>query len=291
MPRRLRIHLPGAFYHVTLRGNHQQAIFFVDADRALLNTIVGRALETFASRLHAYCWMSNHLHLLLQAGETAIAAPMRQIASEFARAMQRKTSTTGHFFERRYHATLVDTDSYLLEVLRYVHRNPVEAGIVSSLGAYPWSSHHAYLGLRCESWVCTDFLLGMFAADRAGAVSAYGRFLECAIEPEWVRELENREVGVLGSDEFLARVNKAHVRGRPRGSLQDLLAEACQRFEIPLERLSSPIRDSYLAKVRAWIGHQARQRHIATLSEVARALGRTEATLRQAIRTYPKEIE
>ena len=279
MPRRLRIHLPGAFYHVTLRGNHQQAIFFADADRALLNTIVGRALESFATRLHAYCWMSNHLHLLLQAGETAIAAPMRQIASEFARAMQRKISTTGHFFERRYHATLVDTDSYLLDVLRYIHRNPLEAGIVSDLGAYPWSSHRAYLGQKCEAWVCTNFLLGMFAANRASAVSAYGRFVDCAVEPDWVRKLENREVDVLGSDQFVARVNRAQVRGTPRVSLQDLLAEACRRFEIPQERLSSPIRDSYLAKVRAWIGHQARLRHIATLSEVARVLGRTEATL------------
>ena len=84
--------------------------------------------------------MTNHLHFVLQAAREPIARPMRQIASEFARAMQRKLATTGHFFERRYHATLVDTDSYLLELLRYVHRNPIAAGLAASAGAYPWTN-------------------------------------------------------------------------------------------------------------------------------------------------------
>ncbi len=159
MPRPLRVHLPGGFYHVTLRGNHRQDIFCSDADCSLLNTIVARAVSNFGARVHAYCWMRNHIHLLLQAGDTPIAHPMRNIAAEYARAMQLKTPTTGHFFERRYHATLVDADSYLLGVIRYIHRNPVKAGAVVDPADFRWSSHHAYAGHRIESWVTTDFAL------------------------------------------------------------------------------------------------------------------------------------
>src|SRR6476659_5606783 len=177
MPRSLRIHVPGGFYHVTLRGNHQQNIFFRDCDRGLLNTIVARALEKFATRLHAYCWMSNHLHLLLQVGAEPLGRSMRQIAAEFARAMQSKLQTTGHFFERRYHATLIDVDSYLLEVVRYIHRNPIEAGITADPAAYPWSSHHEYSGVRAQPWVSTDFVLRMFSADRQRAMAEYRAFI------------------------------------------------------------------------------------------------------------------
>ena len=177
MPRKLRLHVPGGFYHVTLRGNHQQPIFAAAHDHHLLNTIVARAIENFGARLHAYCWMTNHLHLLLQPGDEPLAGPMRQIASEFARAMQRRLETTGHFFERRFHATLVDVDSYLLAVLRYVHLNPVTAGMVSDLAEFPWSSHPNYLGLRAQPWLTTNFALGLFSADAERAIAAYRDFM------------------------------------------------------------------------------------------------------------------
>src|SRR6187399_2766342 len=156
MPRPPRIHVPNGFYHTTLRGNHRENIFVVDSDRLLLNTIVERALAKHGARIHAYCWMTNHLHLLVQVGKDPLAAPMRQIACEFARRMQAKLQTTGHFFERRYHAKLVDADSYLLELIRYIHLNPVRGGLVESPSQYRWSSHHAYLGTRSEDWVTTD---------------------------------------------------------------------------------------------------------------------------------------
>lgn len=293
MPRRLRIHQPGGFYHVTLRGNHQQDIFFADADRFLLNEIVARTIESFGARLHAYCWMRNHLHFVLQVGNEPLAHAMRQIAAEFARAMQLKLATTGHFFERCYHATLVDTDAYLLELLRYVHLNPVRAGVVNDPAGFCWSSHHDYIGNRLQPWVTTEFALGMFSENRTRAVAAYQKFLQCPATLTWEPAMATNgtNVGVLGGDEFLARIQAATVRPRTGQSLQDLIAEACRRFEIDGERLRSPMRDAYLVKVRAWIAHQAGTRRVATLASVARALGRDEATLRYAMRAYPGELE
>lgn len=290
MPRRLRIHVPGGFYHVTLRGNHQQVIFFAASDRLLLNDIMARALLKHEARLHAYCWMGNHIHLLVQVGEAPLGCLMRQVASEYARRVQWHLPTSGHFFERRYHATLVDSDRYLKAVVRYIHLNPVEAGIVTDPAGHEWSSHHEYLGARHGSWVETDVVLREFGATRARAVAAYQAYLHERDTPDWAAALEigPGAADVLGDEEFLRRVRATRDSG-PRQSLEELIAEACRRYRVVEGRLGSPLRDPVLSKVRAWIAMQARLRGIATLSEVARRLNRTEATLRQAIREMVPE--
>ncbi|HYJ41228.1 MAG TPA: transposase [Steroidobacteraceae bacterium] len=292
MPRRLRIHVPSGVYHVTLRGNHRQPIFHSDCDRNLLNVIVARALEKFETRLHAFCWMTNHVHMVLQAGPEPISRPMHDIAAEFARAMQLKLETTGHFFERRFHAVLVDTDSYLLELLRYVHRNPVTAGIAASVDAYRWTSHHNYRGVRHDNWVTTNLALDMFAPERARAIAAYCRFVEVEDAQPWepLQALAPR-VAVIGNEEFVARAMRSREPGKTRQSLEELLQEACRRFEVGRDSLTSPVRNAYVARVRAWIAYQAGERGIATLAAVARALGRTEGALRYAIRAYPNDIK
>lgn len=292
MPRRLRLHLPGGFYHVTLRGNHQQAIFFAECDRTLLNMIVARSMERFCARLHAYCWMANHIHMVIQVGAVPLASPMRQIASEFARAMQAKLETTGHFFERRYNAVLVDSDSYLLELLRYVHLNPVRAGVVREVSQYAWSSHHAYIGARCEPWITTEFCLNMFGGDRRRAVAAYLDFLSADVPESWEpSDSPTQSNRTADNDGSIARIPISPHEGRRRQTLNELIAEACQRFEIEAAELDSPVRNAYLTKVRAWIAYQASLRGVANRSAVARALGRTESTLRHAIQMYPLEVE
>src|SRR6187551_3554571 len=124
MPRKPRLHVDGGFYHVILRANHRQTIFFTSADRTLFAELVAENIERFGMRVHAFCWMSNHVHLLMQVGSLPLAKAMMRIAGRFARHMQRSLRTTGHFFERRYRAILVDADEYLLELVRYIHLNP-----------------------------------------------------------------------------------------------------------------------------------------------------------------------
>ena len=293
MPRRPRVHLAGGCYHVTLRGNHQQNIFPVDGDQRLLNLIVARALDRFQARLHAYCWMNNHLHFLIQVADDPLARPMRQIASEFARAMQAKMHTTGHFFERRYHATLVEAERYLKVLVRYIHLNPVEAGLVTDPSHYPWSSHGAYLGRPHDPWLTTDFVLQNFGSTRELAIRAYGGFMETECVEPWPEDVGGSwdATEILGTEEFIARVRQAATEPNTRQTLPGLISEACKRFGIAAEDLRSAIRDSYLTQVRAWIAHQARTRRIASLAAVSRELCRHEATLRQAMRRYPGEIE
>ncbi len=288
MARRLRVHQPGGFYHVTMRGNHQRDIFFADTDRNLLNKIVARAIEKYDVRVHAYCWMTNHIHLLMQVGDEPLAHPMRQIAAEYARAMQLKLNVSGHFFERRYHARLVDVDAYLLTLVRYIHLNPVTAHLVDDAAKYRWSSHHNYTGRRSDSWVTTSFALNMFGSTPDKAVAAYLDFVGSADAKEW-----QPPSGDLASASVAAepRISRAAPLIRVRQSLDELIAEACKRFDVDPAQLDSPVRDAYLTKVRAWIAAQAGKRKVASLASVARALGRDEATLRYAMRTYPNELD
>src|SRR6187200_2562137 len=153
MARPLRIHVPGGMYHVTLRGNHQQDIFFTAADRARMSGLIARVLDRYDARLHAYCYMTNHVHALMQVSDVPLGRLMLRIAGQYARTTQARLLTTGHLFEKRYHPVLVDTDAYLLELIRYIHLNPVRARLVSSPAEYPWTSHHAYVGRRIEPWV------------------------------------------------------------------------------------------------------------------------------------------
>jgi len=289
MPRPPRIHLPGGFYHATLRGNHRQDIFLQDCERTLLNKIVARALEKQRARLHAYCWMTNHLHFLVQVGETPLGKLMQQIASEYARAFQSKLETTGHLFENRYYATMVDTDAYLLEALRYVHQNPVRAKLVCNAADYPWSSHQTYLGHAVEPWVTTDFALAQFSSDRARAVVRYRSFVDEIPPAEIAEERSALENGapLLGNPDFLAK----HVPKARAPLLETIIADACRHFSVTLADLRSPLRTSRIVAARAWIAHTAIRDGAAKMAAIARELNRDESTLRSAIRSHTKDIE
>ena len=290
MTRPLRVHLRDGFYHVTLRGNHQQPIFRINADRLRLNDIVAEALEKHAAKLHAYCWMTNHLHFLIQVSDDPLGLVMRRIASTYARAFQRKLQTTGHLFERRYYAKVVDVEAYLLLLLRYVHLNPVVAGLVKAAPDYPWSSYHAYAGTRAEPWITTDFALTMFGSPRREAIAAYLQFLKCDLEDAVYPLDEPPPSPPPEGDRCHKPVGSRTTHNCPQ-SLAEIIVEACRRFERTPEQLHSESRDPYLMRVRAWITRRALEQGTANLSEISRVLGRDRATLRHALRRYPKEPE
>ena len=286
MPRLQRLHVPGAFYHVTLRGNHQQAIFSRPADRSGLNTIVASVLQRFDARLHAYCWMTNHIHLLLQVANEPLGRLMQRIAGGYARWFQSLLPTTEHLFERRYHAIIVDADAYLLELIRYIHLNPVRARLVADPAAYEWSSHRTYLGEQRESWVTTDFALRIFHSNAGQARSAYRDFVLQGVggatgDDHFAGHKDDPRV--LGGDDFLSRLACTPLVRRAAQTLDDLVEECCREFGLSKEELASSNRRRSLSKVRALIAHRAETRRIASLAAVARYLKRDESSLRESL--------
>jgi REP element-mobilizing transposase RayT len=258
----------------------------------LLDAIVGRSIERQAARIHAYCWMTNHLHMFVQVGDEPLGLLMRDIASNYARAFQSKLQTTGHLFERRYHARLVDTDVYLLDLLRYIHLNPVAAGLVTRADEYPWSSYRAYAGTSApQSWLTVDFALGMLARDRVEAHLAYQRLVAESSAGTTVEDLIHCGAEVLGNDDFVARVRGGRPVTKSGQSMAELMVDACERFALSEAEILSDSREARIVQARAWIAHRATKRSIASLSEVARTLRRDRATLRHAMRQHASFLD
>jgi len=227
--------------------------------------------------------MSNHIHLLIQVGGEPLSRVMHRIASEYASAFQFSLHTTGHLFENRYFATLVDSDAYLLEVVRYVHQNPVRARMVAIADQYRWSSHCAYAGGGGEPWVSTDFALNMFSADRARALVLYRAFIGESPPAEVARQLGQLDDGapLLGRPEFVSR----YAPQDPQSTqLAAIIAKACDRYGVTMLQLQSLSRAAPLVAARIWIAGQAIGGHRISLSAVARSLHRDESTLREALR-------
>ena len=133
MPRKPRLHVPGGLYHVILRGNDRQNIFFDTEDRRRWESLIEEGLRRYKHRIHAYCWMTNHVHMAIQCHDVPLSGFMSLVASRYARSTNKKVNRTGHLFERRHRAILVQADSYLKELVRYIHFNPVRSGLVDDM--------------------------------------------------------------------------------------------------------------------------------------------------------------
>jgi REP element-mobilizing transposase RayT len=293
MPRRPRLHVADGIYHVTLRGNHRQAIFFERADRDLFEVLLAESLQRCACRIHAYCWMTNHVHLAVQVRDIPLGNFVRHLASRYARTVQRRVPTTGHLFEKRYRAALVQTDAYLLALIRYIHRNPCRAGMVTDPAEYPWSGHRAYLGLARPGWLTLELGLGLLSTDPAKAREAYRRFV--MTDPDAAEEAIIRR----GGAEALGRPRDCHAAAGPDHrcatpavsmTLEGLIETVAAEFGVEVGILSTPSRTRHLSRVRAMIARRALQERVATLTEIANRLGRTPATLWAGMRRYSPKV-
>ena len=282
MPRPRRVHVPSGRYHVILRGNHRQAIFFHPGDRDRWERIVAEALQDHGATLHAYCWMTNHVHMLVQVQTVPLGQIVHRMASRYARWFQRQLATTGHLFERRHRAILVQTDAQLLALVRYIHWNPVRAGIVLELENYSWSSHRHYLGLRDQPWLATDRVLGTFNEDRERARQAYRQFMQA--EPKTPPALGGSLATEARGDLRIDTPPLPRVAATPGClALDDLVARIAVQYGLTVEILCSPSRARPVARVRAIVAWQAQVSGVATLSDVARRFGRSPAAMSLAV--------
>ena len=277
MPRQRRIHVPGGLYHAVLRGNHRQAIFGCSDDYLHFEDILACAVERYGASLFAYCWMTNHVHIAIRVAEAPLGPLMSTVASRYARAKQRSLETTGHLFERRYWARLIDADRYLLALVRYIHLNPVRAGLAEDPGRYRWSSHRAYLGGPRPQWLQVEPVLGVLATSATAARAAYRRFMN---EPPAAGEREGLTPTVP-----LGRTNRSDRQEPPPSPrpLEAIVAEIADVKNLTLEDLRSRRRPD-LVQARAEVARRALLEGAASLSQVARYLNRSPSTISDLLR-------
>ena len=185
MARPLRIEYPGALYHVTTRGNAGNRIFRIDKDREYFLDLLGFIIERFHWLCHAWCLMDNHYHLVLETPGGNLSRGMRQLNGIYTQKYNWRYMKTGHIFQGRYKAILVDKESYLLELCRYVVLNPVRANIVRRPQDWKWSSYRSTAGRAKPSpWLTTDWVLAQFSKSRRRAQRLYHQFVVEGITKE-----------------------------------------------------------------------------------------------------------
>jgi REP element-mobilizing transposase RayT len=216
MGRPLRIEYPGALYHITSRGIERRRIFLGDPDRVKFLGILDDYHERYGILIHSYVLMDNHYHLVLETPRGNLLKVMHGINGGYTGYFNRRCGRTGHLFQGRYKGILVDKDSYLLQLSRYVHLNPVTAKIVEGPAEYRWSSYGGYISKRREfQWVEYGWVLSQFGRDKEEARKGYKKFVEQGLHGK-VEDPFKEVYGqvVLGGEEFKTKI-RGLIRGRP----------------------------------------------------------------------------
>lgn len=213
MARQLRIEYEGAFYHVTSRGNQREKIFWDDKDREEFNHILKKTKERYGYLLHTYVLMDNHYHILIETPHANLKQIMQNINTSYTVYANKRHKRFGHLLQGRYKAFIVDKESYLMELGRYIHLNPVRAGIAKRPEEYKWSSYREYLHKGMHPAITdTDDTLYSFSKKRAIAVRKYQEFVDAGIsEPS---PLNKAFCSVLGDETFKDRVIR-YLQGIP----------------------------------------------------------------------------
>lgn len=223
MVRPIRLEFAGALYHITSRGDRQEDIYEGDADRYLFLHTLGEVCERYNWVCHAYCLMNNHYHLLIETPDANLSQGMRQLNGVYTQAFNRVKNRAGHVFQGRYTGILVDKQSYLMELARYIVLNPVRAQMCHIAEQWPWSSYLPTIGKRPKPvWLHTDWLLASFGSTKLKAIEAYKFYVaQGKGQPSPWADLRNQVY--LGDADFVA-------------SMQALIDGDKELSEIPLSQ-------------------------------------------------------
>ena len=280
MVRPLRLEYEGAVYHVTSCGNAQEDIFFDDRDRVRFLEILGDVVTRYGWICHAYCLMTNHYHLLIETPQANLSCGMQLLNGVYTQWFNRQHGRVGHLLQGRYKAILVDKESHLLELARYIVLNPVRAKMVRSVRAWPWSSYRATFGQAdVPEFLAIDWVLSQLDPDPASAVRAYRRFVQ---QGRGINVWEELRAGAfLGTDAFVKQLEPL-LKEKPvdpeirrqecfaaRPSLEELFAGVCDKATRD-ERIHEAVRAHHytLREVGDFLGL-----HFSTISVIAKHVG------------------
>ena len=281
MARRLRFHLPSAIYHIMLRGNDGQPIFFCDEDRCRMCLLMQEGIERFGHIIHSFCFMTNHIHLAVQVGEISISRIMQNLAFRYTRYINRKYNRIGHLFQGRFKSIIVDEKRYIKELIRYIHLNPVRAGLVEHPEKYMWSSHRAYLLQDEYTWLSCEKGLRNFGRTLNEAMNNYKAFILQGIGTENTLDFKSgHSDGILGDEEFLDEFFGT-IKGFQKREIkfQELVERICIRFDLSEAALRAPGKHRLESKIRAILALFVRETENLSIEELAVFLGRDSSGL------------
>jgi REP element-mobilizing transposase RayT len=326
MPRQSRIDASGALHHVICRGIDRQKIFTDQNDYLLfLKRLADLLMETKTS-CFAWALIPNHFHLLLRTGNIPMSLLMKRLLTGYAVNFNRRHNRHGHLFQNRYKSILCQEDAYLLELVRYIHLNPLRAKLVSkygSLAGYPYCGHGAMMGQKNMEWQDTQYVLGLFGNELSTARSEYSRFVRSGIEqgrrPDltgggllrshggWTGIKALRETGdyqkgderILGDGTFVSEVLdkaeekfKEEYRFRARGyNLDTLIKQVAKITQVAPDEIFDSLRDAKRTKARSILCYWATEKLGTPQSRLAQLLRRTQSAITYAVRRGKALVE
>jgi putative transposase len=251
MARPLRLEFAGALYHITSRGDRQDDIYENDDDREAFLSVIDGVCETYNWVCHAYCLMSNHYHLLIETPDANLSRGMRQLNGIYTQTFNRAHGRVGHVFQGRYKAILVEKESYLLELSRYIVLNPVRAGMVPMAKDWPWSSYRATVGqIKVPDYLNVDWVLAGFAKRKSVAIERYKQFIAQGkgLPSPWIL-LRNQIY--LGTEQFVEKmqslVDGGKVLTEIPSSQRRAMPKALSEYEASSKDRNTAIVSSYLS--------------------------------------------
>ncbi len=242
MPRIARVKSETAFYHIMLRGNNRHKIFNSIEDKDKITEIIHNKIGVDEAVLHAFCIMDNHLHLIVREGIAPISQTMKRIGTSYASYYNKKYDRIGHVFQDRYKSEVIENEKRLLAAVRYVHRNPVKAGI-SDLNSYKWSSYKNYLNVNCANKPGIKEILQLSSNEPENAIKAFIEFHKEKTEEYFidVKELSPEEARIM-ADNYLkeAGINKCKLKNKEnRPLLEDLVLELTKKSDLSLREIAA----------------------------------------------------
>ena len=288
MARRPRLFAPGLLYHVIVRGNQRRKTFLNDADYQAYLQRLGRYRRKFGHSVHAYCLMPNHVHLLVESSQAPIAKFMQGLQQSYSQYFNKRYRKTGHVFQGRYKAIICQKDEYLLQLIRYIHLNPVRAGMVREPERYVYSGHRAYLAGKTTEVIDSRKVLGMIGG-RAG----YRAFIRDGLREGHKEEYyEVEDQRFLGAEGFGEKLQEEHeeLPAKKRRPIDRVVEELGDEVGLGAAELKSSDRSWVVSKARTKISYVLVRRQGYALSEVARYFGRDAATVGTLIARLAKRL-
>lgn len=324
MPRQARLDVSGALHHIMVRGISKTDIFTDDQDRSLFLKRLGLNVSEGECTIYAWALMTNHVHILFKSGKDGISGVMRKLLTWYAQYYNRRHNRTGHLFENRYKSILCDEENYLLALVRYIHLNPIRAGIVKTieqLDRYTWSGHRTIIGKAKYPWMDIESVLSQFGSTRRKAVNEYRRFVREGFGQGTVKELtggglirsqggwsqvlsmrrrgqkEDFDQRILGGGDFVNQILKEaedhylrQLKHKRAGkTIQKIINEECRRSGInPLELQGGGKRRD-VSGTRANIAMRGREELGLSAAAIARQVGVSTSAITKAIERIEKE--
>ena len=237
MARKQRIHYEGALYHVMARGNNGEYILKTGENKKSYIDIVKRYKERYRFELYAYCIMDNHVHLLIEVRETPLQKIMQGIQQVYTQRYNKQNKRTGHVFQQRYKAEVCNKEAYLLHLVKYIHYNPVKAGVTQTLN-YKWSSHESYLKNN-NDLVKTESVLRVISENKTIALKGYKEYMK--------EEIEDIEPSEYEITEAQKSITKPKEKGK---RMEEIINKIIEREKITIDELTSKSKTQKISDIR-----------------------------------------